>query len=441
MISNLNQNERFLEHVGRLSDCASPTDGSAAVKQLRHRGLARLRHLGIPSQKEEDWKYTDISPITAHTYTLAAPAPFRESDEWKNYCRPDEINIVCVNGIFSKELSDFRTAPKGIRITPWPEALAGDGAFLEELSRRYNPENEPAFVALNAALAGSGVCVDVGEGVVSDTLIHILYLTTTVADEKILVLPRTLIRVGASSEVTILESHLSFSDNSGYFSDALTDVLLSESAILHYCQAQKEGLTAYHIGCTRVWQERDSHFDGFSLTTAGALTRNDLEVILNGEGSTAVLNGLYCVCGGQHVDHHTLVDHRVPHGTSRQLYKGVLNDSARAVFNGKIRVRAMAQQTNSYQLNKNLLLGKDCRIDTKPQLEIFADDVKCTHGATIGRLNEDEIFYLQTRGIPHQEAVRLLTRGFVDDLLGTVRSLSVREKLSRLLESTSEVLR
>ncbi|MBI5415840.1 MAG: SufD family Fe-S cluster assembly protein, partial [Candidatus Omnitrophica bacterium] len=172
----------------------------------------------------------------------------------------------------------------------------------------------------------------------------------------------------------------------------------------------------------------------------GAIARNNLDVVLEGEGAGAVLNGLYSVYREQLVDNHTSVDHRVPNATSNQLYKGVLNDAARAVFNGKIFVRPAAQKTNSYQLNKNLLLGKDCRVDTKPQLEIFADDVKCTHGATIGQLDEDELFYLQARGISRKEAVRILTQGFVDDLIGKISSESIRRKISRLLAPSLEAL-
>ena len=201
-------------------------------------------------------------------------------------------------------------------------------------------------------------------------------------------MPRTLITLDQSSEVTVLESHIAFNDQIVYFTNALTDVFIEENATLHYSKAQKESLNAFHIGQTRVCQERNSNYDGFTLTAGSKLTRNNLNIVLNGEGAGAILNALYSIYGEQHVDNHTSVDHRVPNCTSNQLYKGILNNDSRAVFNGKVFVRPIAQQTNSYQLNKNLLLGDKCRVDTKPQLEIFADDVKCTHGATIGQLDE-----------------------------------------------------
>jgi Fe-S cluster assembly protein SufD len=216
----------------------------------------------------------------------------------------------------------------------------------------------------------------------------------------------------------------------------LTDIYLAPNAVCRYNQVQRESLKATHINATRVWQERDAVFDGFSLTVGGAVTRHNLDIIINGEGGQATLNGLYSVRERQHVDNHTSVDHRFPNGTSNQLYKGILNDQARAVFNGKIFVRPIAQLTNSYQLNKNLILGKDCRVDTKPQLEISADDVKCTHGATVGQLNDEEIFYLRTRAIPRSKAVEMLSHGFVDDILNKIQHPRVREHFQELVKPT-----
>ena len=221
---------------------------------------------------------------------------------------------------------------------------------------------------------------------------------------------------------------------------ALTDISLAKNALLYYSRAQKENLKSYHIGNTRVWQERDSNFQGFSFVAGGALIRNNLDVVLNGEGAQSFLNALYSVYGTQHVDNHTSVDHRVPNCMSNQLYKGILNGASRAVFNGKIFVRPIAQKTNSYQLNKNLLLGKDCRVDTKPQLEIFADDVKCTHGATIGQMNEEELFYLQTRAIGKQDATRMLARGFAEDVLNQIKNEAVHQKLTEYLQPSFEKL-
>ncbi len=429
----------FVNHVGVLSESLNKEGAPGWLKAMRRRGLSRLKEFHLPSVRDEEWKYTDISALTACVYALSTSAQLREKEAFSDYCNGGDINIVFVNGFFSKDLSNIQAVPSGVVAMPLQDMEETSAASFQELFSKEKLKREDAFIALNEALARNGIYIRMDENVILRQLIHIIHVTST-AGEMILTAPRTFLRLGRSSEVTILESHVSFLDDNPYFTDALTDISLEENAVLHYCKAQKESLKAYHIGTTRVQQDRNSVFDGFSLAAGGALTRHDLHVTVNGEGANARLNGFYSVSGSQHVDNHTCVDHCVPQGTSNQLYKGILQGSGRAVFNGKILVRPIAQKTNSYQLNKNLLLGKDCRVDTKPQLEIFADDVKCTHGATIGQLNEDEIFYLQTRCIPRKTAVKLLVRGFADDLLNTVHNPSVYQKLNKLLEPALEAL-
>ncbi len=419
------------------------------VAQLREEGLTRFRKLGIPTVKDEEWRYTNLSSLAGHRYTLAAKlalSPAQHKDVRKRYCGKEDLNIVFVNGVFDKELSDIGKIPPegspsavGVEILTLRDALVKDSAGLQEIWAHYAPQKDSAFVALNTSLTQEGIYIRIKEKTIANQLIHILHVTEA-AGVPIATFPHTFIRLGKSSEASVLETHVGLNDEEIYLADPLTDILLEENATLHYSKAQKESLKAYHVGATRVWQKRDSTFNGFSLVAGAAITRNDLDVVINGEGAAAFLNGLYSVYKDQHVDNHTSVDHRVPNATSNQFYKGVLNDAARAVFNGKIFVRPVAQQTNSYQLNKNLLLGKDCRVDTKPQLEIFADDVKCTHGATIGQLNEDEIFYLQARGVPRKIATRLLTQGFVDDLLNRLPRDFVREELARLVAPSLAVL-
>lgn len=409
------------------------------VNRVHEQGLTRFRELGFPSAKDEEWKYTSISPILAETYSPAASGRLIEEDAFRDYAGTGDVNVVFVNGLFSKELSNFSDIPPGIKMTTLQDSIAGNDIRLKELFEKYDPKDETVFIALNKALAKNGVYIQVDDNVISKKTVHILHITS-LSDGRILNLPRSFIRLGDSSEATILESHIAFTDEPIYFANALTDIFLAENATLHYCKAQRESLKAYHIGHTRVWQDGNSNFDGFSFAAGSAIARNNLDVTLNGEGANAALDGLYSVCKNQHVDNHTSVDHRVPHCTSTQLYKGILHGSARAVFNGKIFVRPLAQQTNAYQLNKNLLLGKDCRIDTKPQLEIFADDVKCTHGATIGQIEADEMFYLQTRGIPRKAAAKMLVRGFADVLLNTIKNDGIRRKLNVLMEPSFEVL-
>lgn len=442
MIAPTEKNSLFMEQLDTLAGPLKGEESSEWVAQLREEGLTRFRKTGIPTVKDEEWKYTNLSALAGHRYTLAgksALSPAQRNDVLARYCGKADVNIVFVNGALDMELSNFGRIPAGVEILTLQEVAKNDPAAVQEIWAHYDPQKDTAFAALNKALTQEGVYIHIKDKIIANQLIHIVHVTQ--ADgEEVATFPHTFIRLGKSSEASVLETHVGLSDESVYLADPLTDVFLEENATLHYSKAQKESLKAYHVGTTRVWQKRDSTFNGFSLAAGASITRNNLDVIINGEGAAAFLNGLYCVYKDQHVDNHTSVDHRVPNATSNQLYKGVLNDAARAVFNGKIFVRPVAQQTNSYQLNKNLLLGKDCRVDTKPQLEIFADDVKCTHGATIGQLNEDEIFYLQARGVPRKIAARLLTQGFVDDILSRLTRDFVREQAAQMVAPSLEVI-
>ena len=409
------------------------------LKPLREQNLSRFSHLGIPTLKDEEWKYTNIASIVKGKYVLAKKEDFQQKDQLEKYIDRKEINIVFINGIFSSELSGLKSLPAGLRIYAWHEAMRNSEIDMQKYLSAHEINKGTAFIALNQALASDGVVIKIGDKVIIEPLIHIVHVSSS-EGQGTMTLPRTLILAGKSSEATVLESHVAFSDERTYFSNAVTDIFLSENAVLHYCKAQSESQNAFHIGATRAVQERNSNLDTFSLSVGSSITRNNLDVIGNGEGTHTTLNGLYCINGKQLVDNHTSVDHRLPNCTSTQLYKGILNGESHAVFNGKIFVRPVAQQTNSYQLNKNLILGTDCRVDTKPQLEIGADDVKCTHGATIGQLDEDEIFYLETRGISKQQAVNMLARGFVDEIINTIGSESIRKKLNMLLEPTFAAL-
>ncbi|MBI3617214.1 MAG: Fe-S cluster assembly protein SufD [Candidatus Omnitrophica bacterium] len=458
MIANTGKNSMFMDQLAALTGPLKKAKSPDWLARLREEGLVRFRTLGIPTVKDEEWKYTNLSALAGHRYALSAKStlsPAQRKDVLARYCGKADVNIVFVNGALDKELSNFGRIPPprgqrlpdgreslpaaGVEISMLRDALLKDAAALKEIWAHYDPQKDPAFVALNKALTQEGIYIHVKDKIIANQLIHILHVTQ--ADgEAIAMFPHTVIRLGKSSEAGVLETHVGLNDENIYLADPLTDVLLEENATLHYSKAQKESLNAYHVGSTRVWQTRDSTFNGFSLVAGASITRNNLDIVVNGEGAAAFLNGLYSVYKDQHVDNHTSVDHRAPNATSNQLYKGVLNDAARAVFNGKIFVRSIAQQTNSYQLNKNLLLGKECRVDTKPQLEIFADDVKCTHGATIGQFNEDEIFYLQARGVPRKIATRLLTQGFVDDVLNRLTRDFVREQVAQLVAPSLAVL-
>ncbi len=407
------------------------------IRNLRKDGLNRFQELGVPTLKDEEWKYTNLSPLTERQFHLRSEPVLREAKALKGYLDSNEINIVFINGKFSAEFSNFTKLPPGLKAVNLNSAATQNDADIQLLINQYNQQNRDAFTALNDALLHEGMFIKIEDKAIVKDLIHIVHVTSVTHNDMIHA-SRSLIVVGKSAQAEVLESHLSFDDSYSYFANALTDIFLAENATLRYCKAQAESLKSFHIGATRVWQKRNSNLESFSMVKGAWLTRNNLTVILEETGASTVLNGLYTVKKDQHVDNHTMVDHRPPNCTSNQLYKGILNDHSRAVFNGKIFVRKIAQQTNSYQLNKNLLLGTDCRVDTKPQLEIFADDVKCTHGATIGQLDEDEIFYLRSRSIPKELVVKILSRGFVDDILNRLSNDSIHHKLNKLLADSFE---
>ncbi len=409
------------------------------MKELRQQGLSRFNELGIPTIKNEEWKYTNLSSLAERKFYIPEPQPFKELGELHEYLDPAEINVVFVNGDFHPKLSNLTDLPKGVSIVNLTTASAPGIQPFETHIREYQQKFSDPFAALNDAITHGGVLVKIDEKTVLKRLIHIVHVTC-VPKENAILSPRTLIVLGKSAQAEVLETYMSCTPV-GYFTNALTDIFLEENSVLRYTKAQNEGRQAYHIGTTRIFQKRDSLSENFSMTTGGMLTRNNLMIILENSGANTFLNGLYAVQGEQHVDNHTCVDHQAPNATSNQYYKGILNGNSHAVFNGKIFVKRIAQQTNSYQLNKNLLLGKGARVDTKPQLEIFADDVKCTHGATIGQLNEDELFYLETRGIHRELAVRMLCRGFVDDILNRISNPSVVAKLNKMLAPSFETFK
>lgn len=435
MITTSEKSTTFLQKIQE-SQKRVKRDLPAWVLDWQKQHLTKVEQQGFPTIKDEEWKYLNVKPILERTYSIPTEGTLRETAQLTRYINLQEINIVFINGIFAPHLSNLKNIPSGIKILTLQDAVKAKDINLEHFLKDLPTNHETSFVALAKAFTQSGVYIEITDNTVSQQLIHIINVASA---PDILTTPYNIIRVGRSAEASVLESFVGFNEGV-YFTNAVTEITIKDNATLKYCKAQSESLSAYHISATRVWQERNSNFIGFSFDVGGQITRNNLDVTILGEGAAAVLNGLYCVNGSQVVDNHTLVDHREPNCTSNQLYKGILNGASRAVFNGKIFVQPIAQKTNSYQLNKNLLLGKDAQVNTKPQLEIGADDVKCTHGATIGQLNEDEIFYLQSRSISRKEAINMLSHGFVDNIVDTIGNGSIAKKLNQLLEPTFAAL-
>ncbi len=402
-------------------------------------GLSRFSKLGLPTVKDEEWKYTNVAPIANKKFHLPKHHALNEAAELDAYIKDSKIAVVYINGVFSKEHSRLSDLSEGLSIVNFADLDKETHKTIQPFLEKYSASDENAFVSLNRAFINQGAIIQIENNTVVKELIHIVHIVSG-KEADIVTFPRSLVIAGKSCEAEILESYISFS-HQVYFTNAVTDIFQEENSKIRYYKAQGESNASYHVGTTRAFQERDSRFESFSFSTGAELARNDLNIILNGEGAEAILNGLYAATGEQHIDNHTSVDHRPPNCKSNQLYKGILDGNAKAVFNGKIFVKREAQQTNSYQLNKNLLLGAGCQVNTKPQLEIFADDVRCTHGATIGQLDEDELFYLRARAIPKAMAVKMLARGFVDDIFSRINNPAVRNKMDKLLTQAFSLLK
>jgi Fe-S cluster assembly protein SufD len=372
--------------------------GGLSLRPLRRKALARFADLGFPTLKDEEWRFTNLAALVRTSFepgddgTLVPPTPL------------DGV-IVC-------------------RLT---DALVRHPDLVEPHLARLADYEKHAFTALNTAFLRDGYFVHVPPGKVLEEPIR-LDIAAPASDRPLVWHRRCLILAGRGSRASVVENY----DGAAgvYFTNAVTEVVLAEDAALDYYRVQRESQQAFHVATVQVRQERGSRFTSHALALGGALSRTDLNVVLDAEGCECTLNGLYRADGDRLVDNHTRIDHARPRCSSHELYKGILAGRARGVFNGKIYVHRDAQKTDARQTNKTLLLSDDAVIDAKPQLEIYADDVKCTHGASIGQLDEEALFYLRTRGIGHDEARRLLTYAFANDILERIQVDSLRAELT-----------
>jgi Fe-S cluster assembly protein SufD len=390
--------------------------GPGWLGRVREKGLARFVAAGFPTTRDEDWRTTSVAPIARTTFRppdRAAAAP-PELPALANAV-PDALRLVFLDGRLLPGLSAPGSGPEGLWAGSLERALQVIPERLEEhLAARDEPDGS-VFCALNEAFAEDGGVVLVGDGLELDRPIHLVYLSGAAA-EPIASHPRTLVVAGRSSRVRIVESYLGAGDGV-CLTNAVTDVIVGQDASVGHYRLQAESEKAFHVSTIRSRQGRDSRYGGFNLNLGGGLVRHDVSAVLDGEGADCDLDGLYLTRGEQHLDHHTTIDHARPRCRSREVYKGVLGDRSRATFRGRIIVRPGAQQTDARQSNPNLLLSDGALAHTRPQLEIYADDVKCTHGATVGRLDEDAIFYLRSRAISDDDARDMLITAFAGEVL------------------------
>ena len=403
------------------------------VDRLRESAMDQFERLGFPSVKEEEWKYTNVASIAKIDFSpiVISDGVPSSADQFEQftYREARESRLIFVNGILRTDLSSLNGLAEGVVAIDLVEALQSDRYHqpLQEHLARTVDYGENGFTALNTAFLGHGALVLVPKGVRIDAQLHLLFASDA-AQPNAASFPRVLVIGEENSSGTIIESYTGVKDEV-YFTNAVVEIVLKEGARLEHYRVQDESASAFHVATTKADLGRNSSFDTTNITLGAQLSRHNLSVIMDHEGAECWVDGLYIVGTGQHADTHSVIDHKQPHCTSHQLYKGILDGKSRAVFNGKVFVRHGAQKTDAMQTNKNLLLSNDAHVDTKPQLEIFADDVKCAHGAAIGQLDEDELFYLSTRGIHSDLARNLLTYGFAEEVIGKIKIESIKTQL------------
>ncbi len=406
------------------------SDGPSWVHRMRQAAMQRFLELGFPTTRLEEWKYTNVAPIARVPFQPAGDGLNRAITERLGRARFADFDcgrLVFVNGHYCGEFSSLPALPEGVKAQNLAAALEGRAMGLEEHLARHAGYEDHAFVALNTAFMEDGAWVQIPQDIALEKPIFLLFVSTANGQPTVSH-PRNLILIGRESQVTLIEGYIGLGDGVS-FTNAVTKIVAGDNAVIDHYKMQQESIQSFHVATLQVEQGRSSNVTSHSLALGGALVRNEINAVLAGEGAECQLNGLYVVTGQQHVDNHTLIDHAKPHCNSRELYKGILDGRAAGVFNGKIIVRKDAQKTDAKQSNKNLLLSENAVINTKPQLEIRADDVKCTHGATIGQLDPEALFYLRSRGIAREEARTLLTVAFAGDIIDRIKFESLRSRV------------
>jgi Fe-S cluster assembly protein SufD len=416
---------------------ARPRRGGAAAEWLdnfRGAGMASFQALGFPTRRHEEWKYTNVDAIASQSFVQAngenIPVDARALLARSYLNRPGH-RLVFVNGVFAPELSRLQHLPIGVRLESLADALErSDPTVLAQLGRHANHQSQP-FVALNTGFVGGGALVVLPPSCRLEEPIYLVFASAG-GDSPVISHPRILIVLGRGSEAQVVENYIGL-ENKRYFCNAVTELVVEADGAVEHCRVQEDSEAGYHVGTLAAHLARGCRLTAHAITLSGALTRNNVRVELDGEDAACTLNGLYLANHTQHVDNFTEIEHAKPRGTSAELYKGILGGSAHGVFNGKIVVQKDAQKTNARQTNRNLLLSPDAAVNTKPQLEIYADDVKCSHGSTIGQIDADAMFYLRSRGLGQDEARSLLSFAFASEVVGKINVVALRQWLDDYL--------
>ncbi len=406
--------------------------GHATVRELRRRGLEAFTRLGFPTTRDEEWRFTNVAPLAATGFHYPAPvACVSEPDEVGTFSYLDAHQLVFLNGRLCAEYSTLFEVPEGVVVTSLEDALVTDPEPVLAHLGKYLRFEDQSFAALNTAHLQDGAFVSIGEGEVLTRPLHLLFLSTE-NSEPVMSWPRNLIVMGANSQATIIESYASVS-RQAYLTGAVSEIVVSDYAVLEHYKVQQEGLKGWHLATTHFRLGRSSTATSQNISLGGGFVRNDTVAELMGEGGDLTLNGLYLTRGTQFVDNHMRVEHVAPSCHSYELYKGILEEKSRAVFSGLIHVHPGAQKTDGKQANRNLILSPEALVNTNPQLLIFADDVKCTHGSTVGQLDKDAVFYLRSRGIGEDAARSLLIYAFASEFVEKIRFEPLRRDLEEFL--------
>jgi Fe-S cluster assembly protein SufD len=428
MSATLDARSRYLSQFDR----AKPSREAGWLKELRQAAIARFMQAGFPTSRDEEWKYTDVSALEKAAFELPAGAPLPVAGvEGFFFPGLDCHAAVFVNGRFAPGPSLLGALPRGVVVAGLGGVLTNDPEAAEPFLSRYAHFQAGGFTALNTAFVRDGGYVRIPRGVTVEQPILLLFITVAGGGAPV-THPRNLIVAEPGSRARVVERYVSGGEGM-YFTNAVTEIAVAEDAWVEHVKVQEEGRQAFHVATIQAHQAGGSRFDSHSHALGALLARNDINTVLAGEGASCNLYGLYAAGGRSHVDHHTRIDHLAARGTSREFYKGILDGRARGVFNGKVIVHPGARKTDALQTNRNLLLSPDAEVDTKPQLEIFADDVKCSHGATVGQLDEDKVFYLRSRGVDRDAARSLLTYAFAAEVLRRLETGPVRHALEQAL--------
>ena len=400
------------------------------LKNLRERAFQYFTENGFPSVQNEEWKYTNVAPIAKEEFKVRFERAANDDININSFNYEAEGGeLVFINGVFNEELSSIEALSSCAIETSLERAVKNErlAPVIQEKYGQAVDYKLSGFTALSTALSSSGVFILVPKDTKIESPIHLIFATDAEKD-AIASFPRVFIFMERGSEATLIESYWR-TDETKYFTNSVVEIVLADEARLKHTRVQRESHQAFHIGATAASLDRGSLYDSTNITLGGKLSRHDIAVKFNAEGGEAFVDGLYLVSEEQHADTHSVIDHQVPNCVSHQTYKGIVDERARAVFNGKVFVRENARGTDAQQSNKNLLLSSEARVDTKPQLEIFNDDVKCSHGATVGQLEEEELFYLLSRGLNENLARNLLTYGFAEEIINKIEIESIKNQL------------